>query len=142
MSQLSAFFKGSDTQLGVFYPEHYIVATFDSIDRANGAAATLRRAGFSEDEVIAVSGQDLVNLMNEEMTPLGVVMTAISRFLDTEAHYSDRDVKDAKHGAATLAVYCAHDRTKRSAWKLIAPTAPIRARYYAFSGVEHLAGES
>ncbi len=142
MSQLASFFKGSDTRLGVFYPEHYIVATFSSLGRATEAGMKLRGAGFSPDEVIAVSGQDFVDLMKEETTALGVVMTEVSRFLDTEANYSDRDVKDAVHGAGILAVYCPDEHSKRAAWNLIAPAAPIRARYYALSGVEHLAGES
>ena len=142
MSQLASFFKGADTRLGVFYPEHYIVATFLSLDRANAAARSLRQAGLTADEVIAVSGSDFLNLMREETTPLGVVMTAISRFLDTEAHYSDRDARDARRGAAILAVYCPGERRKRSVWGMIEVLHPIRARYYAASGVEHLAGES
>src|SRR5579872_3697848 len=141
MSQLASFFKGSDTRLGVFYPEHYILATFSSRNRAEEAGARLRRAGFSTDEVIAVSGQDLLKLMAEETTPLGIVMTELSRFLDTEANYSDRDVRDAEQGAGILAVYCGDDTSKRAAWNLIAEAGPIRARYYALSGVEHLAGE-
>jgi hypothetical protein len=142
MSQLASFFKGSDTRLGVFYPENYIIAAFPSLDCANEAAAKLRGVGFSREEAIAVSGQDLLKLMHEEESLAGQVMTAVSRFLDTEAHYCDRDVRDAKRGAAILAVYCPDERSKSVAWGLIAPADPIRARYYALSGVEHLAGES
>src|SRR5579872_4630618 len=142
MSQLATFFKGSDTRLGVFYPESYIIATFASMSGADQAAAALRCAGFAKDEVMAVQGDDLIQLMHEEESPAGYVMTAMSRFFDTEANYSDRDVRDAEHGAAILAVYCPDEVTKRSAWGLIQPAHPIRARYYALSGVEHLAGES
>jgi hypothetical protein len=142
MSQLASFFKGSDTRLGVFYPENYIIATFPSLDGANQAAAKLRGAGFSTEEVIAVAGTDFVKLMQEEMTLGGILMTEVSRFLDTEANYSDRDTRDAEHGAGILAVYCADEHTKQLSWGFIAPAKPIRARYYALSGVEHLAGES
>jgi len=142
MSQLASFFKGSDTRLGVFYPERYIVATFPDLERASEAAAKLRGAGFTDEEVMAAPGDDFVHLMEEEKTPLGAVMTGFSRFLDTEANYSDRDTRDARHGAAILAVHCADEQQKRSAWKLIAPTQPLRARYYGLGGVEHLAGES
>ncbi len=142
MSRLASFFKGSDTRLGVFYPELYILATFGSMDRADAAAAKLRMAGFSNEEVMAVPGSDLLELMKEETTPASVVMTGISRFLDTEANYNDRDVRDAAAGAAIVAVYCPDERTKRSAWVMLREAEPIRARYYARDGVEHLAGES
>ena len=142
MSQLASFFKGSDTRLGVFYPENYIIATFGSIDGANQAAAKLRGAGFAENKVRAVSGHDFLQLMKEETTPGSLVMTAISRFFDTEANYSDRDARDAAGGGAILAVYAPDERNKKAAWGLICDTKPIRARYYALSGVEHLCGES
>src|SRR5262249_16198465 len=119
MSQLASFFKGSDTRLGVFYPESYILATFGSMDRAEGAAAKLRAAGFFIVEVMAVPGDDLINLMKEKTTPVSVIMTGVSRFLDTEANYTDRDVRDAAAGAAIVAVYCPDERTKRSAWVLL-----------------------
>jgi hypothetical protein len=142
MSQLASFFKESDTRLGVFYPKNYIIATFGSIDRANQAAAKLRGAGFCSDEVLAVPGDDFIELMKEETTPGSVVMNAVSRFIDTEANYSDRDLRDAACGAAILAVYAPDQAAKKSALGLIRPAEPIRARYYALSGVEHLVGES
>ena len=142
MSQLAQFFKGSDTELGVFYPAHYIIATFRSLDGANQAAVNLRHAGIARERYIVAPGRDFVKLMNEERTLLGMVMTEVSRFIDTEANYSDRDTRDAEHGAAILAVYCADDRAKQSAWEQIAPAGPIRARYYSLGAVEHLAGET
>ncbi len=142
MSELAKFFKGSDTELGVFYPAHYIIATFSNLREAENAKANLRHAGIDRDRVMVASGRDFVDLMNEEKTLLGMVMTEVSRFIDTEAHYSDRDLKDAERGAAILAVYCADDRSKESAWAAIAPARPIRARYYSLGAVEHLAGES
>ena len=142
MSQLAVFFKGSDTELGVFYPAHYIIATFRNLDTAEHAAANLRRAGIARERYVVAPGRDFVDLMNEEKTLLGMVMTEVSRFIDTEAHYSDRDLKDAEHGAAILAVYCHDERAKDAAWQQIAPAQPIRARYYSLGAVEHLAGES
>ncbi len=142
MSQLLSFFKESDTRLGVFYPKNYIIATFGSMDAANAAAGKLRAAGFSNDEVLAVPGDDFLELMKEETTPGNIVMQAVSRFIDTEANYSDRDQRDAAAGAAILAVYAPDERTKKSAWASVRLAGPIRARYYALSGVEHLAGES
>lgn len=34
MSVLSDFFKGSDTQLGVFYPRDYVICVFTSMEAA------------------------------------------------------------------------------------------------------------
>ena len=141
MSQLAKFFKESDTRLGVFYPAHYIIATFPNLDDAEKAAAKLRTLGFSSDEVQPIRGPEFVELINGEKTAVGVVMKSVSHFIDTEANYTERDFKDAEDGAGILAAYCPDERAKREAWNVIASYSPIRARYYALSGVEHLAGE-
>jgi hypothetical protein len=144
VSHLGAFFKGSDTRLGVFYPHHTLIAIFPGIDRAETAKQQLRGAGFSEDEVVAASGGDLVELVHEESARSGLfgyLVTELSRFLNTEATYTDHDLARAKRGAALLAVHCGCERTKNAAWRLVAPTEPLAARYYALDGIEHLAGE-
>ena len=141
MSQLATFFKGSDTELGVFYPTHYILATFRTLDLAKEAALKLRNAGFDREEYMAVPGRDFVQLIEEEKTVGGMIMTELSRFIDTEANYSDRDKRDAEHGAGILAVYCPDEHSKNLAWSQIAPVGPIRARYYLTGAVEHLKGE-
>jgi len=41
-----------------------------------------------------------------------------------------------------LAVHCPDERTKKAAWRLIAPTDPLVARHYSIGGIEHLAGET
>ena len=69
-------------------------------------------------------------------------MMELSRFLHTEAVYTDRDLARARRGAAVLAIQCPDERTKNAAWNAIAPTDPLAARYYAISGIEHLAGET
>jgi hypothetical protein len=145
MNNLAVFFKGSDTRLGVFYPDHALIAIFPNIERAQRARGKLRGAGFSNDEALVASGEDLVDLVHEEAARngvLGYLMKALSRFLHTEAIYTDHDLKHAKQGAALLAVRCPDERTKKSAWGLIAPTDPLAARYYSFGGIEHLAGET
>jgi hypothetical protein len=145
MSQLGTFFKGDDTRLGVFYPKHSLLAIFPDIGRAWSARLQLRAAGFSDDEVLAASGTDLIELDKEESAKSGLhgyLMRELSRFLDTEAVYADNDLKHARQGAAVLAVHCPDETTKKSAWRIVAPTGPLMARYYALSGIEHLAGEA
>lgn len=145
MSRLATFFKGGDTHLGLFYPTHYLIAIFSDSESARKGEQALRGAGFSEAEVIAVPGADLNELVLEEEVHgglFGYLMKEFSRFLHTEAAYTDLDLKEARHGAAVLAAHCADDPTKTSAWSRLQPLQPLAARYYSAGGIEHLAGET
>ena len=53
MNRLSAFFKGRDTHLGLFYPEHYLLAVFPNLVQADRAQEKLRHAGCGEEDVRA-----------------------------------------------------------------------------------------
>ena len=57
MNRLSAFFKGRGTHLGLFYPEHYLLAVFPSLAQADRAQEKLRHAGCGKEDVISVSGE-------------------------------------------------------------------------------------
>ena len=145
MSQLATFFKGADTRLGVFYPDHALVAIFPDIKRAQNAKGKLCGAGFSNDEAMVVPGTDLIDLVHEESARCGVLgylTKKISRFLHTEVAYTDHDLMCARLGAAVLAVHCPDERTMKTAWRLIEPTDPMVARHYSVGGIEHLVGES
>ena len=141
MSLFTNFFKESDTQLGVFYPNHYLIAVFRSLETAQQAVKKLRLAGFAEDEVIAVGGQAFIELSDEETGLGSFVMQALSRFLATEQKSHDSDLYMARHGAAFVAVHCPTETTKRDAWDVLQSEAPLAARYYANDGIEHLAGD-
>ena len=144
MSLLAAFFKGADTRLGVFYPCHTLIAIFPDVSHAQSAKYQLARAGFSDDEALVVGGADLIDLVHEESARsgmLGYLIKGVSRFLHTEAAYTDHDLQCAQKGAAVLAVHCPDQRTKSCAWRLIAPTDPLAARHYGFGGIDHLVGE-
>jgi hypothetical protein len=141
MSALTGFFKESDTQMGVFYPKHYLIAVFRNLETAQAAARKLRLSGFAEGEVIAVAGQDIIQLAQEESGPGSFLMQAVSRFFATEQVSHDSDLDLARHGAAFVAVHCPTDENKQEAWKAVHAEAPLAARYYANDGVEHLAGD-
>jgi len=141
MSTLKGFFKESDTQLGVFYPKHYLIAVFRHLVTAQQAVAKLRLAGFAEDEAIAVAGEDVLELTKEETGPGNFLMRAVSRFFATEQVSHDNDLRLAARGAAFVAVHCPLPKTKDEAWKVVAAEAPLAARYYASDGIEHLAGD-
>jgi hypothetical protein len=141
MSLLTHFFKESDTQLGVFYPNHYLLAVLWNFETAQRAAEKLRVMGFAQDEVIAAGGEDFIELSDEEAGIGSFVMQALSRFLATEQRSHDSDLYLAGHGAAFVAVHCPTKTTKQDAWGVLKSEAPLAARYYANDGIEHLAGD-
>jgi hypothetical protein len=141
MSTLKGFFKESGTQLGVFYPKHYLIAVFRNFETAQQAVGKVRMAGFPEDEAIAVAGADVLELTKEQSGPGSSLMQAVSRFFATEQVSHDSDVHSAERGAAFVAVHCPVAKTKDQAWKVLEAAGPIAARYYANDGIEHLAGD-
>src|SRR5579863_8919895 len=141
MSLLTGFFKESDTQLGVFYPKHYLIAVFRDSRAAQRAVQELWATGFARDEAIAVEGQEFVDLANEETGPGNFVMQALSRFFGTEQKTHDADLQRAQHGAGFVAVHCVTDECKQQAWARLQPHGPLAARYYCTAGIEHLAGD-
>ena len=145
MSVLAEFFKGSETQMGIFAPRGYVIALFPDLPAAAKAERSLLDAGFPPDEVIAVPGEDVVRLVKEEASHSGVgtaLMQGLSRMFETEEVYADHDFKLASQGAGFLAVHAASDAKKHQAWKLIEPASPIVARHYSLMGVEHFKGET
>lgn len=141
MSALKGFFKASDTQLGVFYPKHYLIAVFRDFKAAQEAVAKVRLAGFAGDEAIAVAGEDVLELTKEETGVGSFLMQAVSRFFATEQVSHDSDVQLAERGAAFVAVHCPETKTKDEAWNVLEAEGPLAARYYANDGIEHLAGD-
>ncbi|MCU1335080.1 MAG: hypothetical protein JWO19_661 [Bryobacterales bacterium] len=145
MSVLAEFFKGSETQMGIFAPRDHLVALFPDYGVAHKAERNLLAAGFPESEVIAVPGEDVVNLVKEHARHVGLgalVMQQLSREFETEEVYADHDFKLASRGAGYLAVHAPSELKKQQVWKLIEPANPIVARYYSIGGVEHLKGET
>lgn len=144
MSKLATFFHGSDTQWGVFYPRTYLLAAFANWERAQSARRKFTNGGYPDEDVIAVSGGEVVNFADEYLKKHGlwtVFMTEVSRFIDTEATYADHDLELARRGAAFVAIRCPTDEEKNRAWQLLSPLEPLVARYYGADGVEHFTGE-
>jgi hypothetical protein len=145
MSRLSKFFKDADTQFGVFYPNHYLLAIFANLTDAERVKGELHRIGRGDKDVISASGEEVVHFAEDHVRKdglWGALMTQLSRIFGTEALYAQRDLAAAKTGAAFVAVYCPTEKVKADVWKLIEPSSPLVARYYHFAGIEHLAGES
>jgi hypothetical protein len=141
MSVLADFFKGADTKMGVFYPNHYLVAVFRDPQKAALAVQKLWNAGFERSDAIATDGSAVVELDKEETGLTGFVMQAMSRFFATEQVFTDHDLEHARRGAGFLAVHCPSDDLKKKAWSIVKGEAPLDARYYGTDGIDHLAGD-
>jgi hypothetical protein len=125
----------------VFYPKHYIVATFSSYEASRQASHALRSAGFPEDEVLAVSGAEMLGFLQDfkhDAGAWGWAMTEISRFFGTEAKVVDEDVRKAKEDSGFLAVHAPTEKEKTTVSGLLKPFSPSEMRWYLPSGVESL----
>jgi hypothetical protein len=145
MTRLNEFFHGEDTQLGVFYPSHHILAAFPNLADADHARESLRNSGIAPNDVIAVSGGEVVDFAEEHWLrdgAWGVLLSSLSRMIGTEVLYADTDLAAAKKGAAFVAVHCPTEKEKDDAWGVLLPTHPLVARYYSWNGIEHLTGEN
>jgi hypothetical protein len=148
MSRLSTFFKGDETKFGIFYPKHCLLAIFPNIEEAEHAKLELNRAGGRNEDAISASGEEVVQFAEEHLIKdglWGALMRELSRLSGTDESFADEDLEAAKKGAAFVAVHCPTQELKTEAWKVLEPTHPFVARYYAFGGifdgVEHLTGK-
>ena len=145
MSRLLTFFKDADTEFGVFYPIHYILAVFPNFADAEAARQAILQGGRAEQDVISASGEEVVQFAQDHLLQdglWGAMMTQLSRAIGTEATYADHDLAAAKEGAGFVAVHCPTEKLKTEAWKSLEPRHPLVARYYSLAGIEHMAGES
>jgi len=145
MSRLSTFFKEADTEFGIFYPKHYLLSAFSNLEDAEHGRKELTSSGTKNEDVISVSGEEVVHFAEDHLVKdglWGLLMTEFSRVIGTEASYADNDLAAAKKGAAFVAVHCATEDAKIAAWRVLKPTHPLTARYYSAGGIEHLAGDN
>ena len=138
-SELYQFFHGSPTTFGVFYPTHYVFASFPSFENAKNAAKILQAAGYVES--VATSATETVRFMNEiraEVGLWGALMASISRFFGTEEVFADIDVAKAEEGAAFLAVYCRREEHAEHIRDLVLPFEPLAMQLYLPGGIRSL----
>jgi hypothetical protein len=141
MTTLTNFFKESDSKLGVFYPNHYIVATFPTFVKTKEAAQELRKAGFSETEVLAIPGSEVMKYFEEFHANSGLwagVMTMLSRAFGTEQLFADDDVERARAGDGFLAVHSEEESTTARVRAIIEPFEPRAMHWYQAGGIQSL----
>jgi hypothetical protein len=141
MTTLTNFFKESDSTLGVFYPKHYIIATFLTFDKAKEAAQALRNSGFSDEEVLAVPAGVLLKFFEEFHANASLwsdVMTMLSRAFGTEQVFVDDDVERARAGEGFLAVYSPEATQAFHVRALLEPFEPRAMHWYEAGGIQAL----
>jgi len=141
MSELATLFREPETSLGVFYPKHYVIATFPSFDAAKSANQALSHVGFDETESRAVPGSDLLDYFDElhaQTGFLGDLMTEFSRLIGTEASFADKDVRQARRGAGFVAAHCATEAEAERIRDIILPYDPVAVQWYRAGAIRSL----
>jgi hypothetical protein len=141
MTTLTDFFKESQSTLGVFYPKHYIIASFPSFATTQEAAQALRRAGFPDDELLAIPGSEILKYFGEFRSDSGLwagVMTMLSRAFGTEQAFADADADFAREGAGFLAIHCPDEAQATRIRGFLTPFAPKAMHWYENGGVRCL----
>lgn len=140
-ADLFDFFKGAKTSLGVFYPWFYVIATFPSFELAKTAGDTLRRAGMGADEVMSVTGEEMLKFFDQlrtETSLFGALMEGFSRVIATEAAFVEADIRRAREGAGFLAIYHPDEADTQRLRERLAPLEPISMHWYKRGSIESL----
>lgn len=134
------FLKESDQSFGVFYPLHYTMAAFNSIEHAEQARTRCLDNGFDEDNVAAVSGPFVIeHLESEDGKPwFDRLRAGIAEVIGTETGFLDDDVQLAQRGGAFLFVYTPERDQIEHVHKLIQRMHPVFARRYHHAGIESI----
>ncbi len=137
MSKERPFFKGRDTSYGIFYPTDYLIAAFDSYEAAERAEQIIRSAGYAEDDVQAVTSDDVIADIQERHTDASWLDQLKRKFaVGKEACFWDEDLKLAKEGAGFLAVHCPTDGEAQRIVRMIKPENPKTMRRYLSFAIE------
>jgi hypothetical protein len=134
------FFKEQDRSFGVFYPLHYVVAAFDTLERAEEIRKVFVAEGFDDSDVASATGSFVAQKLESMSgaTWLERFKIGFASFLGTELGYIEDDRKLAQRGAGFLFVYTPDDASIAKAEKLLVRAHPISARRYDHAGIRRL----
>lgn len=141
MADVATFLKESSTKLGIFYPNHYIVATLPSDGAARQAESAIRASGIPEEDVLSMSPDEMRAFLlrhRDEQGVTGNVMTGISRALGDDATFVDDDLARAERGAGFLLVHCPSSERVPVVKDALKPYAPVAMHWYRGEGIESL----
>lgn len=140
MKQRWAFFKETDSSFGLFYPRHYVVAGFDTYERAREVGQRFVEAGFARDDVAAATGPFVAERLESRHGAnwLQRIEAFVAEAVGTEAGYVEDDLKLARRGGAFLFVYVPDRATEGRARGVLRRSHPIYARCYHPLGIERI----
>ena len=139
--EIRDFFKETDSSLGIFYPTHYIVASFPNHGAAVAARDALLQAGVQRDEMMVLPGPEMARFLREfreEEGATGAVMTGVSRFLGDDATFVDDDIARGDRGAGFLMVHCRTGEESSRLRALMRPFGPETMHWYLRNAIEQL----
>jgi len=142
MTQLSTFFEDSGTALGsVFYPKHFIFATFPTYELAQKASQSLRDAGFPDNEILTATGSEVLAFFKgyrENEDAWGDMMRTLSRYVfGSEAKFADADIEWAK-AAGFVIVHCSTQAESLRIGQIVSPFSPASIQWYRSLVMESL----
>ena len=140
-SALWNFFSTSDTSFGIFYPKQHIVAIFRTFEVAQAALAGLLTAGFSEEEMQAAPGSEMLKFFTELRLQAGLwadLMASLSRSLGTEEVFVENYIRLGREGAGFFAVYSPLEIESERICELLESFRPIVMQRYLSSGIQSL----
>jgi hypothetical protein len=135
-----AFFKQSDLSFGTFYPRHYIVAGYDSLEAAHEAEYAFSTSGVATHDVRAATGDFVVNQLEayRGMNWLQRALSHVTRFAGTESGFLDDDAELAQRGGAFLFLFAPGDSEVDHARVIFANHPPVYARRYLGVAIERI----
>ena len=140
MQEHWTFFKEQDRSFGVFYPLHYVVAAFETPERAEEVRKIFVDAGFVDDDVASATGAFVTQKLESMSGSTWIERFKIgfASFLGTELGYVDDDHKLAQRGAGFLFIYTPDDASIAKTEHLLVRAHPISARRYDHAGIRRL----
>jgi hypothetical protein len=135
-----AFFKQSDTSFGTFYPKHYIVAGYSSLEAAHAAERAFTASGVAAEDVRAATGDFVINRLeaHREANWLQRAQAHVAEFAGTETNFLHDDAELARKGGAFLFLYAPRDSQVAHARIIFAQHRPAYARRYLQIAIEHI----
>ena len=134
------FLKENDSSFGLFYPLHYIVASFETIERAEKVREQVLARDFAHDDVAAVPGSFVIEHLEsqEDADWFDRVRAGIARVIGTEAGFLDDDLQLARRGGAFLFIYTPDNDSAEQSRQLMKRLHPMFARRYHQAGIESI----
>ena len=142
MTTVSSFFKhDAEQSFGVFYPTTYLVATFASHDLALQAKEELEANGFPGNDVLILRGEEFIALeekAHEDASLWSRITSHISKIVGTEELHLENDLKNARAGAAFLALHCPTQECGQQIYTLLKHLAPLSMRRYSTYTIDRM----